>query len=126
MKGDTQEVAKVIGVIIVTILTAVIAIWWLYMVAARIGMQPVVNPSGAVVLERTRPGQGHPARGSAAVHRNTSLLGRAKGTSEAKEETAEAKKQTERMQDQLKAVVDVSDKGILKNAMDAFPDAFSQ
>jgi len=124
VKGLTETTAKAIGVIIVTILTAVIAIWWLYMVATRINVQPVVNASGAVVLDEYARAKDILLVVLPLFTATLAYWVGAKGTSDAKEETAEAKKQTEKTQAQLNAVVDVSDRGILKNAMTEFPEAF--
>lgn len=124
MKGLTETTAKAIGVIIVTILTAVIAIWWLYVVATHINVQPVVNASGAVVLDEYARAKDILLVVLPLFTATLAYWVGAKGTSDAKEETAEAKKQTEKTQAQLNAVVDVSDRGILKNAMTEFPEAF--
>jgi hypothetical protein len=124
VKGLTETTAKAIGVIIVTILTAVIAIWWLYVVATHINVQPVVNASGAVVLDEYARAKDILLVVLPLFTATLAYWVGAKGTSDAKEETAEAKKQTEKTQAQLNAVVDVSDRGILKNAMTEFPEAF--
>jgi hypothetical protein len=39
------------GAVLITILFAAIVVWWLYEVAQRLGLAPVVNDQGAVVLD---------------------------------------------------------------------------
>jgi hypothetical protein len=50
--GSTPEKVRSIGAVIVSILTAAIAIWWLALVAARLGLKPEVNAQGVVVLDQ--------------------------------------------------------------------------
>jgi hypothetical protein len=112
-----MEQFKAVGALIVTILTAGIVIWWLILVATRIGVKPVVE-NGNVVLDEWNRAKDILLVVLPLFTATLAYWVGQRGTAEAKEEAAGAKAQ-------LDAVIDSSPEGILKRAKNDHPDAFS-
>jgi len=109
---------KAVGAVIATVLTAAILVWWLWLVADRINVRPVVE-NGAVVLDEWQRAKEIllvvlPLFSAALAY----WVG-SQGTTEAKKEAAGAKQK-------LDAVLDSSPEGILKKAKEEHPEAFSR
>lgn len=113
-----QEKVRSVGAVIVSVITAAIAIWWLALVAARLGVKPEVNAQGAVVLDQFQRAKDIlivviPLFSAALAY----FVG-SQGTADAKKEAAGAK-------DKLEAVLDTSQPGALEEAKKKHPKAFS-
>jgi hypothetical protein len=109
---------KVIGAVVSTIVTAVIATWWLYVVYQKLGMKPEVDTAGKVVLDEYQRAKDIllvvlPLFTAALAYWTGSA-----GTTQAKQEANETKKQ-------LNAVLDSSPEGVLERAKQAHPEAFA-
>lgn len=113
-----SETIKSIGAVVVSVIAALIAVWWLALVAQRLGVKPVVNDKGAVELDEFQRAKDIllvvlPLFSAAVAF----WVGNS-GAKDAKQEAAEDKKK-------LNAVIDVSGEGILEKAQDAHPEAFA-
>lgn len=109
---------KSIGAVVATVVTAILAIWWLYIVYQRLGMKPEVDDAGNVVLDEYQRAKDIllvvlPMFTGALAYWTGS-----QGTTEAKQEAKDAKQQ-------LDAVIDASPAGILIKAKTEHPEAFS-
>ena len=109
---------KAVGAIIATVLTGAIVIWWLILVANRLGMKPELDNAGNVVLDQYGRAKDIllvvlPLFSAAVAY----WVG-SSGTQDAKKEAAGAKKQ-------LDAVIDQSPEGVLQKAKQAHPEAFT-
>lgn len=93
--------------------------WWLVLVAQRLGVKPEVDKAGAVVLDQFQRAKDLllvvlPLFSAASAY----WIGNS-GSTTAKKETATAK-------GKLEAVLDSSPEGILDKAKQKHPEAFSQ
>jgi hypothetical protein len=109
---------KVIGAVVSTVVTAAIALWWLYVVYQRLGVKPEVDKAGNVVLDEYGRAKDIllvvlPLFTAALAYWTGSA-----GTTQAKQEATATKKQ-------LNAVLDSSPEGVLEKAKHAHPEAFA-
>ena len=112
-----MERFKAVGALIVTVLTAAIVIWWLVLVATRIGVKPVVE-NGSVVLDEWTKAKDILLVVLPLFTATLAYWLGARGTAEAKDEAAGA-------QMKLDAVIDsAAEPGILETARRRHPDAF--
>lgn len=120
----TEDI-KSIGAVLATVVTAVIAIWWLYIVYQRIGMKPEIDMAGNVILDEYQRAKDIllvvlPLFTAALAYWTGS-----QGTTQAKKEAKDARQETGDAKRQLEAVIDSSPEGVLKRAKDEHPEAFS-
>lgn len=109
---------KSAGAIIVSAITGLITIWWLYEVATRLDLPPVKDSAGNIVDQFQR------AKDILTVvlplfSASIAFWVGSSGTVAAKKDAAESKQQ-------LNAVLDASPEGLLRKAKDMHPDAFVQ
>lgn len=112
-----SDTIKAAGAILVSAITGLIAIWWLYEVSIRLGLAPVEDASGNVLDEFQR------AKDILLVvlplfSASIAFWVGSSGTNAAKKEAADNKQK-------LDAVLDASPEGLLKKAKDLHPDAFA-
>lgn len=107
---------RAVGAFMVTVFTAVILVWWLYLVAGRIGTAPVVK-NGAVVLDEW-------SRVKDILLVILPLFSAALAYWVGAQEATEAKKEAKETKKELNAVLDSSSEGILRKAKVEHPDAF--
>ena len=112
---------KAYGAAAVTLLTGGLVVWWLVIVAQRIGVKPEVE-NGNVVLDEWSRAKDIllvvlPLFSASIAYWVGAQVG-AKETNEAKSEAAGAK-------DKLEAVLDASPQGTLESAKEAHPEAFA-
>ncbi|MEX0666096.1 MAG: hypothetical protein WD598_15200 [Acidimicrobiia bacterium] len=112
-----MKVIKSVGALIATVVTAGILIWWLVIVADRIGVKPEVV-DGKVVLDEW-------ARAKDILLVVLPLFSAALAFWVGNQGTADAKKDAEGAKKQLDAVIDASPEGVLKKAMADHPESFS-
>jgi hypothetical protein len=113
-----MEKVKSVGAIVATVFTALILIWWLGIVAQRIGTKPVVDTEGNIVLDEW-------ARAKDILLVVLPLFSAALAFWVGSQGTTEAKKEAEGTKKKLEAVIDSSPEGLLKKAKLDHPDAFS-
>ena len=113
---DWLKTFKAIGAFIATLFTGAILIWWLIIVASKIGVEPVVE-NGNVVMDEWE-------RSKDILIIVLPLFSAALAYWVGSQGEADAKKETDETKKQLDAVIDSSPEGILKKAMDEHPDAF--
>lgn len=113
-----MERLKSIGAIIATLFTAGILVWWLIIVAQRIGLKPEVDASGNVVLDQY-------GRAKDMLLVVLPLFSAALAFWVGSQGTTEAKKEAEGAKEQLEAVIDQSPEGVLERAKSAHPGAFA-
>lgn len=111
-----SENIKAAGSIIVSAITGLITIWWLYEVSTRLGLAPTKDSAGNVVDQFQR------AKDILIVvlplfSASIAFWVGSSGTVAAKKEAVESKQQ-------LNAVLDASPEGLLRKAKDMHPDAF--
>ena len=113
----TLEQLRTIGAIVATLFTGGILVWWLIIVADRIGVKPqIVN--GSVVLDEW-------GRAKDILLVILPLFSAALAVWVGSQGTSEAKKDAEGAKQQLEAVLDTSkEPGILAAAREKHPDAF--
>ena len=109
---------RAVGAVIVSVFTAVLAAWWLWIVYSRLGTDAAVDDSGVVIKDEFQRAKDIllvvlPLFSAALAY----FVG-SQGTAGAKEEAATAKTQ-------LDAVLDSSPEGILKTAKLQHPEAFA-
>jgi hypothetical protein len=107
---------KAIGAIVATVLTGAIVIWWLVIVAQKVGVKPEVK-NGSVVLDQFGRAKDIllvvlPLFSAALAY----WVG-SSGTQDAKKEAAGAK-------EKLDAVIDTVPEGSLQKAKEMHPDAW--
>ncbi len=107
---------KAVGAGVATVLTAAIVIWWLYLVADRLGVQPVVK-NGSVVLDEWSRAKDILIVVLPLFSASLAYWVGAQGTTQAKKEAQGAK-------EQLNAVIDSAPKGLLLEAKSQHPDVF--
>jgi hypothetical protein len=113
-----SDTIKAAGAIIVSAITGVIAIWWLYEVSTRLGLPPATDASGNVIDEFQR------AKDILIVvlpmfSASIAFWVGSSGTAAAKKEAADSRQQ-------LDAVIDASSEGVLQKAREMHPSAFGQ
>jgi hypothetical protein len=113
-----MQTLKAIGAVCATILTAAILIWWLYLVADRLGQRPVVE-NGNVVLDEW-------SRAKDILTVILPLFSASLAYWVGSQGTTEAKKEAQGAKHQLEAVLDKSPEGVLEQAKAAHPDAFAK
>jgi len=112
-----SEKIKSIGAAIVSLVTAGIAVWWLALVANRLGVKPEVNQQGAVVLDQFQRAKDVLLVVLPLFSASLAYWVGSQGTEKAKKEAAGATAK-------LEAVIDTSAKGILEEAKAKHPKAF--
>ena len=118
-KGSSSDSIKAIGAVIVTIVTAGVTIWWLALVAQRLGVKPEVNAAGAVVLDQFQ-------RAKDLLLVVLPLFSAASAYWVGNSGSTAAKKEAETAKGKLEAVLDSSPEGILDTAKQKHPEAFSR
>jgi hypothetical protein len=113
-----SEKIKSIGAAVVSLITAGIAIWWLALVANRLGLKPEVNDKGIVVLDQFQ-------RAKDILIVVLPLFSAALAYWVGSQGTAEAKKEAAATKQQLEAVLDQSPEGVLKKAKETHREAFA-
>ena len=113
-----MEKLKAVGAIIATVFTGVILVWWLYLVADRIGVKPEVE-NGNVVLDEW-------SRAKEVLLVILPLFSAALAYWVGSQGTTEAKKEAQGAKKQLDAVIDSSPEGVLQKAKQNHPDAFAK
>jgi hypothetical protein len=111
-----MEKIKAVGALVATLLTGAIVIWWLVIVASKIGVKPVVE-NGNVVLDEWE-------RSKDILIIVLPLFSAALAFWVGGQGEAAAKQEAEGAKQQLEAVIDVSPEGILKKAKSEHPEAF--
>ena len=112
-----MEKLRPIGAMLVTVLSAVLVIWWLIKVGDHIGTKPELDPKGNVVLDEWQRAKDILLVLLPLFSATLAFWVGSQGTTDAKKDAADARQQ-------LTAVVD-SSQGILKKARQEHPDAFS-
>jgi hypothetical protein len=107
---------KAVGAMVATLLTGAITIWWLWIVASKIGVKPEMN-RGNVVLDQYARAKDILLVVLPLFSASLAYWVGSSGTQEAKQEAVNAKKQ-------LDAVIDVSPEGVLGKARDKHGDAW--
>jgi|SRR6476660_5295202 len=118
-KAQAVDTVRSVGAVFVSVVSALIAIWWLALVAERLGLAPVVDDHGTVVLDEFQRAKDILVVVLPLFTASIAYWVGSQGTTEAKEE---AKSATEK----LNAVVDVSAAGILDAAKKKHPEAFKK
>lgn len=108
---------RAVGAIVVSVVAAGLAVWWLYEVAIRLSIRPVTDASGAVVLDEFQRAKDILLVVLPLFSASLAYWVGSQGTAAAKQDAADAK-------DKLLAVLDVSPEGVLKDARDKHPEAF--
>jgi hypothetical protein len=121
----SMDIIKSVGAGIATVVTAGLAIWWLAVVWSRLGMEPKVNQSGAVVLDEYARAKDILLVVMPLFTASLAYWTGARGTTEAKEEAKEAKEESNQVTKQLDAVLDSSPEGVLQKAKQDHPEAFA-
>ena len=114
MKLDT---VKVIGASVLTLITAAIAVWWLFLAADRLGVKAVVE-NDAVTLDEWARTKDILTIVLPLFTASLAYWVGAQGKSEAKQEAAGA-------QEQVKAILATSPPDALANAKQQYPEAFT-
>jgi hypothetical protein len=117
--GFNSDNLKVVGALIATLFTGAILVWWLIIVATKLGVKPEVDSAGNVVLDEFQRSKDILL---VVLPLFTAALGYWVGT---RGESA-AKEDADKAKDQLDAVVDSADKGILADARRSHPEAFKK
>lgn len=113
------DVIKSIGAILVTVVTAGLAIWWLALIAQRLNLEPKVNDKGVVVLDEFQRAKDILLVVLPLFSASLAYWVGSQGTTVAKKEADSAK-------GKLEAVLDVSPEGILEKARTKHSAAFSK
>jgi hypothetical protein len=108
---------KAIGAIVATVLTGAIVIWWLVIVANRIGLKPEVDSSGKVVLDQY-------GRAKDILLVVLPLFSAALGYWVGSSGTQEAKNEAAGAKEKLDAVIDSAPAGTLQKAKEMHGDAW--
>jgi hypothetical protein len=110
---------KAAGVAVVSVATFALTLWWLVLVAQRLGVKAEVDASGNVTLDTFQ-------RAKDILLVVLPLFSAALAFWVGNSGTAEAKKQEKVAKEQLNAVVDTSPEGILEKAKQKHPDAWAK
>jgi len=109
---------KSLGAIFVSAATALIAIWWLWLVAIRLGVPPTKDAQGNITIDEFQRTKDILIVVLPFFSASIAYWVGSSGTADAKKDADASKKQ-------LDAVIDASPEGILAKAKDAHPEAFS-
>lgn len=112
-----SDLIKAVGAGMFTVITAVIAVWWLYEVASRLGVSPTLDEGGTVVMDQFQRAKDILIVVLPLFSASLAYWVGSQGTTAAKEEAASAK-------DKLDAVLDASPAGVLAKAKTSHPQAF--
>ena len=116
MKRLPLNQIKVIGAGVATLLTALITIWWLWIVWSKIDLKPEMD-NGNVVLDQYARSKDILLVVLPLFSASLAYWVGSSGTQDAKQEAVSAKKQ-------LDAVIDAAPEGVLKRARELHADAF--
>jgi hypothetical protein len=108
---------KTLGAFLATALTGAIVIWWLVIVAHRIGVKPEVDNAGNVVLDQY-------GRSKDILLVVLPLFSAALAYWVGSAGTQDAKKEAEGAKEKLDAVIDSAPQGALQRAKEMHPDAW--
>ncbi len=108
---------KSAGAIVVSAVTALVAVWWLYEVAMRLGVPPTKDPEGNIVMDEFQRAKDILIIVLPLFSASIAYWVGSSGTEAAKKEATDSKKK-------LDAVLDASPQGILAKAKAAHPEAF--
>jgi len=114
-----QERVKSVGAILVSVVTAAIAIWWLYEVAVRLGVPPVKDDQGNIVIDQFQ-------RAKDILIVVLPLFSASIAYWVGSSGTADAKKEAQDSKSKLDAVLDASPQGMLQRAKELHPEAFTK
>jgi hypothetical protein len=112
-----MELLKAVGAIVASVFAGAILVWWLVIVANRIGVKPTVE-NGNVTLDEYQRAKDILLVVFPLFSASLAYWVGSSGTRDAKQEATDAKKQ-------LNAVVDASPEGVLDKARQLHPDAFA-
>ncbi|MHB8467651.1 MAG: hypothetical protein ACYDH6_03100 [Acidimicrobiales bacterium] len=112
-----MDKVKPYGAVVVAVVTAAIAVWWLALVAQRLNVMPKLDDKGAVVLDEFQRAKDVLLVVLPLFTAVVAFFVGNQGTADAKKEATGARKQ-------LQAVVDSAPIGTLQQAKSAHPDAF--
>lgn len=111
-----MEKVKGVGAIVITLLTGAVTIWWLALVAQRLGVRPVVE-NGSVVLDEFQ-------RTKDILLVVLPLFSAAVAYWVGSREAKDAKEEAATTKEQLTAVLDQGEANLLKRAKETYPEAF--
>ena len=108
---------KSVGAILVTLIAGGLAVWWLALVAQRLGVRPIVE-NGNVILDEFQ-------RSKDILLVVMPLFSAAVAYWVGSREAKEAKEEASASKEQLVAVLDQGPADLLRRAKTAYPEAFS-
>jgi len=111
-----MDTLKAVGAIVASVFAGAILVWWLVMVADRIGTKPTVV-NGSVTLDEYQRAKDILLVVFPLFSASLAYWVGSSGTREAKQEAADTKKRFD-------AVVDASPEGVVQRARQLHPEAF--
>jgi hypothetical protein len=115
----TADKLKSIGAVAVTVITGLIAVWWLFEVSRRLGIAPTPGPGGDIVVDEFQ-------RAKDILVIVLPLFTAAIGYWVGSQGTTEAKKDADEARDKLEAVVSEAPSDVLERARAKHREAFTR